>query len=173
MDIHHPQLTSYQGVLINIAGQGVFIIGSAGIGKSSFALELIAQGHQLIADDVVEFSCNDTVITGHCPPMLQGLLHTRELGLISIPNIFGDHASKIDHQLNVIVELTDQPQSNITLTTNNKSSLILDRALPLLVLNTANPASLSHRLLCWLAMQNKQALAEDDLTQRQRTLMAK
>ena len=172
MDRLRQQRISQHSVLINIVDQGVLIIGQPGIGKSSFALELVSQGYQLIADDVVELSCSNNVITGHCPSMLQGLLHTRELGLISIASVFGDQAWQADHQLDVIVELTDQPQHEVTLTTSNKTYSILDQAFPLLVLDTANPASLSHRLLCWLAMQTKQYSAEHDLKQRQRTLMA-
>jgi len=168
----HTQLESHHGILMRIAGYGVFIIGPAGIGKSSLALELISQGHQLIADDIVEFSKCSTTITGHCPPMLEGLLHTRELGLISIPTVYGQKAWQAQQVVHVVVSLQENVKSDSVLTIKKEYSL-LGQPFPLLTLSTNNPASLQHRIQCWLTMlSDNQHHAENELKQRQHDIMS-
>ncbi|MDC9725074.1 MAG: serine kinase [Gammaproteobacteria bacterium] len=169
--VNHTQLESHHGVLMRVASLGVLIIGPAGVGKSSLALELISQGHQLIADDVVEFSRQSNLITGYCPPMLEGLLHTRELGLISILTIFGQDAWQQQQTLDVVISLQSTFTPDIKLTAE-KTYPLLGLSFPLLTLSTDNPASLSHRIQCWLMMQTSQHQPENELKQRQRTIMS-
>ncbi|NOQ93562.1 MAG: serine kinase [Methylophaga sp.] len=169
--VNHSQLESHHGVLMRIAGLGILIIGPAGIGKSSLALELIYQGHQLIADDVVEFSRQSNRITGHCPPMLEGLLHTRELGLISIPTVFGQDAWQQHQTLHAVISLQATFQSDITLTAE-KTHTLLGLTFPLLTLSTDNPASLTHRIQGWLTMQTSQHQPENELKKRQHIIMS-
>lgn len=157
---------------MNVAGYGILIIGSPAIGKSSLALELLAQNHQLIADDVVDFCCSDNIISGHCPAMLSGLLHTRELGLISVLRVFGNKAWQSQHQLDYVLELTQQFDSNINLVLEKRSYTVLNHAFPLLTLSLTTPASLSTRLLCWLNMQATPCSAENGLKEHQYTLMS-
>jgi len=169
---NNTQIESHHGVLMRIDGYGVFIIGSAGIGKSSLALELIAQGQQLIADDVVEFSEHSNSIMGHCPPMLEGLLHTRELGLISISTVFGQTAWKRQQSLDFVILLQSSFTADIELTKTENDYPILGQIFPLLTLSTHNPASLVHRIQCWLAMLNKQHRPEIKLKLRQQESMS-
>ena len=80
-----PHATSH-GVFMDVLGMGVLISGDSGLGKSELALELISRGHGLVADDVVEIrrvGAPDT-LEGRCPPLLQGLLEVRGLGLLDI-----------------------------------------------------------------------------------------
>jgi len=155
---------------MNINGHGVFIIGQAGIGKSSFALELLHLGHQLIADDVVEFKRNNNLITGSCPQMSSGFLHSRELGLIAVTQLFSTEACIQQHTLNYVVEL----KPSIT-NTSDLSPLhsyeILGLNLPLLQLSINTPASLYHRLLTWLAIQSSDYVAAQELIRRQKKQM--
>tara|TARA_R110002049_G_scaffold224043_1_gene395788 strand:- start:141 stop:623 length:483 start_codon:yes stop_codon:yes gene_type:complete len=157
---------------MNVAGYGILIVGSPAIGKSSLALELVSQNHQLIADDVVDFYSSNNIVNGHCPSMLSGLLHTRELGLISVITVFGNKAWQSQYQLDYVVELTQQFDSKINLVLEKQFYKVLNHAFPLLTLSLATPASLSCRLLCWLNMQANPCSAENELKQHQYTLMS-
>lgn len=173
MDIKQPRPSfCLHGVLVSIANKGILIVGPAGVGKSSFALELLYQGFSLIADDSVEISHTDTGVIGHCPTLLQNLLHTRELGLISIPVVFGDHAWQAQHTIDYVVQLDSESNHEIQLGQPNKRYQIGKSSVPLLILNTHNPASLTHRLLSWLRMQSDQHEIEARFVQQQQQLMA-
>jgi len=141
------------GVLIKMNDSGVFITGDAGVGKSSLALELLYQGHTLIADDNVTFYKQKNKIIGHCPSVLEELLHTRELGLISVSTLFGEQAWQQKHALDLIVEITEKSSDAIQLILDKKTRSILGRPIPLLTLSLYNPASLVHRIQCYLSMQ--------------------
>lgn len=94
------------GVFIEVAGKGVLILGESGIGKSEVALELITRGHQLIADDVVDFSLTGTgKITGSCPDLLQDLLEVRGLGILNIKSLYGSSAIKNQKKLSLVIQL--------------------------------------------------------------------
>jgi len=169
---NNTQLESLHGVLMRINGYGVFIMGPAGIGKSSLALELISQGHQLIADDVVEISKQGSSVIGHCPPMLEGLLHTRELGLISIPTVFGQDAWQKQQRIDLVISLQSSSKSEIELSIKDNTVPLLDQCFPHLTLSIHNPASLVHRIQCWLCMQTNQHSPDNELKQRQQAIMS-
>ena len=166
------QPESYHGVFVSIANKGILIIGAPGIGKSSLALELLYQGHQLIADDSVDVVAIDGQLIGRCPPLLEKVIYSRELGLISIPAIFGDFAWQQEHSLDYVVKLQPQHPEQLTFSQSDKQYTIANVQLPLLILNTLNPASLSHRLLCWRHMQSQQADAESQFIKRQQKMMS-
>ena len=150
-------LESHHGVLMNIDGQGVFIRGEPNIGKSSLALELLYQGHQLIADDIAEFKTTTQGITGQCPTLLSGLLHSRELGLIPVLDLFGKAAWQHETKLSHIILLH---QDIITINSQDLMPVlehytICQHDFPMLRLCTKNPASLMHRIQTWLALQSQ------------------
>lgn len=157
--------------MVCIDGKGVLISGKAGIGKSSLALELIGQGHQLVADDVVELSVENGRLMAACPNMLQGLLHSRELGMIDVNSVFGKQAWQIRCQLDLLLELTETPVTNHALTANISSSRILGQSIPKLYLSIHNPATLANRLQTWLKMQAQQLDGEAEIKRRQQQLM--
>ena len=100
-----PQ-TQMHGVFMDVLGMGVLIEGESGLGKSELGLELIARGHGLIADDVVEFTrIAPDAIEGRCPPLLQNLLEVRGLGLLDIRTIFGETSVRRKMRLKLIVQL--------------------------------------------------------------------
>jgi HPr kinase/phosphorylase len=94
------------GVLMDVLGMGVLISGESGLGKSELALELISRGHGLVADDAVELHrIGPTTIEGRCPPLLQGLLEVRGIGLMDIKTVFGETAMRRRMRLKLIVHL--------------------------------------------------------------------
>jgi HPr kinase/phosphorylase len=165
-EIHH-------GVMMKINQAGVLIIGEPNVGKSTFALELLHHGHQLISDDIVEFDGHsNSNVTGHCPPLLSGFLHTRELGLINISEVFGRDAFCHQFALNYVVELKlTNENCEVNLSIEKESYLVCGMAFPKLSLLTNSPASLIHRLTTWMKMQVITA-SDVDFSDRQRKLMA-
>jgi HPr kinase/phosphorylase len=98
--------TSLHGVMMDVLGMGVLISGDSGLGKSELALELISRGHGLVADDVVEIHrLGPAALECRCPPLLQGLLEVRGLGLLDIKTVFGETAVRRKMRLKLIVHL--------------------------------------------------------------------
>lgn len=94
------------GVLIDVYGIGVLIIGKSGVGKSETALELIKKGHRLVADDCVEIRQEaENLLIGSPPPLLEHLLEIRGIGIIDIMTLFGASAVRPYKRITLIVEL--------------------------------------------------------------------
>lgn len=101
--------TSLHGVMMDVLGMGLLISGESGLGKSELALELISRGHGLVADDVVEIHrLGPSALECRCPPLLQGLLEVRGLGLLDIKTVFGETAVRRKMRLKLIVHLVRQ-----------------------------------------------------------------
>ncbi len=78
------------GVLVDILGLGVLIVGESGIGKSECALDLVVRGHRLVADDTVEVRRrSESIVIGSCPEITRHHMEVRGLGLINIRDLFG------------------------------------------------------------------------------------
>lgn len=95
------------GTFVRIFDQGVLLKGEPGIGKSNLALELLHRGHALIADDVVRFTLQDHQLIGSAPAMLAGLLEIRDLGVLSVNDLFSPSAFINAHPLHLTIELID------------------------------------------------------------------
>jgi HPr kinase/phosphorylase len=96
------------GVLMEIMGVGVLIIGRSGIGKSENALDLVMKGHRLISDDIVEVKKIGALdLTGEAPDMLKNLLEIRGIGIVDIRQLFGVAAVRSKKRIEVVVELLD------------------------------------------------------------------
>jgi HPr kinase/phosphorylase len=89
---------------VSVHGQGILIVGSSGIGKSACALDLISNGHQLVADDVVEITLAGDTIVGSAPPSLYGLLEIRGLGICDVRSLFADSPVTLSHQIDLCIE---------------------------------------------------------------------
>lgn len=81
--------TRLHGVLMDVYGIGMLIIGESGIGKSETALELIKRGHRLVADDAVDVKAIDGILTGISPYITSGMIEVRGMGIIDIPALYG------------------------------------------------------------------------------------
>ncbi len=94
------------GVLIDILGLGVLIVGESGIGKSECALDLVVRGHRLVADDTVEVRRRgETAIIGTCPDLTRFHMEVRGLGVINIRDLFGVAATRISKRVELVVQL--------------------------------------------------------------------
>lgn len=162
------QVENHYGVMMRVNGLGVLIIGKPSIGKSSFALELLHHGYQLVADDSVEFRVDtDDNVIATCPEMLAGLLHCRELGLLNVTELFGSDAYLHQQKLDYIVELGQHSNNDVSLTIKPDSYSVCNRPFPKLYLHLNSPASIVHRLTTWLKIQSSTMHAEVLLHSRQ------
>ncbi|MEE9492103.1 MAG: HPr(Ser) kinase/phosphatase [Gammaproteobacteria bacterium] len=106
--------TTLHGVFMEIFSLGALITGSASVGKSELALELIARGHRLVADDAPEFSkTSPDSLTGSCPEILQDCLEVRGLGILDVRTMFGDSAIKRTRKLRLIIKLEAMSKQKI------------------------------------------------------------
>lgn len=98
--------TAIHGVLVDVYGIGVLIIGKSGVGKSETALELVKKGHRLVADDCVEiYQEGENMLIGSPPPLLEHLLEIRGVGIIDIMTLFGASAIRPYKRITLVIEL--------------------------------------------------------------------
>ena len=94
------------GVLMDVLGLGVLIIGDSGIGKSECALDLVVRGHRLVADDTVQIRRRgDSVIIGACPEPTRFHMELRGLGIINVRDLFGVAATRASKRVELVVQL--------------------------------------------------------------------
>jgi HPr kinase/phosphorylase len=94
------------GVLMDILGLGVLIVGDSGIGKSECALDLIVRGHRLVADDTVEVRRRgETAVVGTCPELTRHHMEVRGLGVINIRDLFGIASTRTTKTVELVVQL--------------------------------------------------------------------
>ncbi|MFW6238258.1 MAG: HPr(Ser) kinase/phosphatase [Halanaerobiales bacterium] len=94
------------GVLVDIYGIGVLILGESGIGKSETAIELVKRGHRLVADDVISVrKIGEEELVGRAPHETRYFLELRGIGIINVRSLFGAGAVKYQSRIDIIVEL--------------------------------------------------------------------
>jgi HPr kinase/phosphorylase len=99
-------MTTVHGVLVDVYGEGVLIIGESGVGKSETALELIKRGHRFIADDVVEIKkVGYDALIGNSPDIIKHFIEIKGLGLIDIKEIFGIASIEKDYKISMIIKM--------------------------------------------------------------------
>ncbi len=94
------------GVLMDILGLGVLIVGDSGIGKSECALDLVVRGHRLVADDAVELRCRaQSFLIGTCPELTRHHMEIRGLGLMNVQDLFGVASTRTSKRVELVVQL--------------------------------------------------------------------
>ena len=100
-----PRITRH-GVLMEVYGEGIFITGESGIGKSETAVELLKRGHRLIADDAVEIKkTSSSQLMGTAPSLIRNYIELRGIGVINVANLFGMGAIKEETAVNLVVNI--------------------------------------------------------------------
>ena len=98
--------TVLHAVLLDVLGLGILITGESGIGKSEAALDLIANGHRLVADDTVEIRRrSETILIGTCPELTRHHMELRGLGIINVKELFGIASTRSSKRVELVVQL--------------------------------------------------------------------
>lgn len=101
------------GVLVDVYGEGLLIMGESGIGKSEAALELIKRGHRLVTDDVVEIrKINEHTLIGTSPDITRYFIELRGIGIIDVKTLFGVECVKEKQQIDLVIKLEDWKKEN-------------------------------------------------------------
>ena len=98
-----PRITRH-GVLVEVYGEGVLILGDSGIGKSETAIELLKRGHRLVADDAVEIRRIGDTLTGTAPELIRHYLEVRGIGVVDIQKLFGMSGVKSATQIDLVIQ---------------------------------------------------------------------
>jgi HPr kinase/phosphorylase len=148
------------GVLLDILGLGVLIVGESGIGKSECALDLIVRGYRLVADDTVEVRRRaETILIGSCPELTRHHMEIRGLGIINIQDLFGIAATRTSKRIELVVQLErweargDSPHSRDRLGLEHERYHILNLPLPLIRMPVAPGRNLA--ILVEIAARNQ------------------
>ena len=100
-----PSITRH-GVLMEVYGEGLLLVGESGIGKSEAAVELLKRGHRLIADDAVEIrKISGNLLMGTAPKLIRNYVELRGIGIINVAKLFGMGAVKAENEINLVVNI--------------------------------------------------------------------
>ncbi|MBP1558560.1 MAG: HPr(Ser) kinase/phosphatase [Oscillospiraceae bacterium] len=127
-----PRVTRH-GVLVEVYGEGILLLGDSGVGKSETAIELVKRGHRLIADDAVEIRrVSNKTLVGSSPENIRHFLELRGVGIINVRRLFGMGAIKMTEKIDMIIQLEPWDQSKVydRMGMDNEYTNILDLQIP-------------------------------------------
>ena len=108
MNVKLAPCISIHGVLVDVYGVGVLIMGESGIGKSEAALELIKRGHRLVTDDVVEIrKVSDDTLVGSAPDITRHFIELRGIGIVDVKSMFGVQSVRETQNIDLVITLED------------------------------------------------------------------
>ena len=100
-----PRITRH-GVLVEVYGEGVLLMGDSGIGKSETAMELIKRGHRLIADDAVEIRrVSAKTLVGSSPDNIRHFIELRGIGIVNVRRMYGIGSVKTAEKINMVIQM--------------------------------------------------------------------
>ena len=100
-----PRITRH-GVLMEVYGEGILVLGESGMGKSEAAVELLKRGHRLIADDAVEIrKVSGSTLIGTAPELIRNYVELRGIGIVNVAKLFGMGAVKSENEINLVVNV--------------------------------------------------------------------
>ena len=108
-----PRITRH-GVLVEVYGEGVLLLGDSGIGKSETAVELLKRGHRLIADDAVEIRrVSAKTLVGSAPQNIRHFIELRGIGIVNVRRIFGIGSIKMTEKIDMVIQLEPWDNSKV------------------------------------------------------------
>ena len=131
-----PRITRH-GVLVEVYGEGILLVGDSGVGKSETAIEIIKRGHRLIADDAVEIRrVSDKSLVGQAPENIRHFIELRGIGIINARRIFGMGAVKLSEKIDMVInlELWDSSKVYDRMGIDNEYTEILGLKVPLMTI---------------------------------------
>lgn len=131
-----PRVTRH-GVLVEVYGEGVLLLGESGVGKSETAIELVKRGHRLIADDAVEIRrVSDKSLVGTAPDNIRHFIELRGIGIINASRIFGAGAVKLTEKIDLIINIEqwDVNKTYDRMGLESQTTSILDLEIPSLTI---------------------------------------
>ena len=100
-----PRITRH-GVLVEVYGEGILLLGDSGVGKSETAIELLKRGHRLIADDAVEIKrVSSTTLVGKAPEIIRHYVELRGIGIVDVRRLFGMGSVKETEKIDLVINL--------------------------------------------------------------------
>jgi HPr kinase/phosphorylase len=100
-----PRITRH-GVLVDVYGEGILLLGDSGVGKSETAIELVKRGHRLIADDAVEIKrVSSTTLVGRAPELIRHYVELRGIGIVDVRRLFGMGSVKETEKIDLVIQL--------------------------------------------------------------------
>ncbi len=106
LNVHLAPRITRHGVLVEIYGEGILILGDSGVGKSENAIELVKRGHRLIADDAVEIKrVSSKALVGSAPDIIRHYVELRGIGIVDVRRLFGMGAVKDTEKIDLVVNL--------------------------------------------------------------------
>ncbi|MBO5878992.1 MAG: HPr(Ser) kinase/phosphatase [Clostridia bacterium] len=108
-----PRITRH-GVLVEVYGEGILLLGDSGVGKSETAIELVKRGHRLIADDAVEIKkVSATTLVGRAPDIIRHYVELRGIGIVDVRRLFGMGAVKETEKIDLVINLENWQQGKM------------------------------------------------------------
>ncbi len=152
-----PRITRH-GVLVEVYGEGVLLLGDSGVGKSETAIELIKRGHRLIADDAVEIKkVSATTLVGRAPEIIRHYVELRGIGIVDVRRLFGMGAVKETEKIDLVINLEPWQEGKMydRLGLDEQTTEILGISVPSIVLPVSPGRNISV-VIEVAAMNNRQ-----------------
>ena len=152
-----PRITRH-GVLVEVYGEGILLLGDSGVGKSETAIELLKRGHRLIADDAVEIKkVSATTLVGKAPEIIRHYVELRGIGIVDVRRLFGMGAVKESEKLDLVINLEEWDNNKMydRLGLDDQTTEILGIQVPSITLPVSSGRNLSV-VIEVAAMNNRQ-----------------
>ena len=152
-----PRITRH-GVLVEVYGEGILLLGESGVGKSETAIELLKRGHRLIADDAVEIrKVSATTLVGRAPEIIRHYVELRGIGIVDVRRLFGMGSVKETEKIDLVINLEAWQDGKMydRLGLDEQTTDILGIAVPSIVLPVCPGRNLSV-VIEVAAMNNRQ-----------------
>ena len=152
-----PRITRH-GVLVEVYGEGILLVGDSGVGKSETAIELIKRGHRLIADDAVEIRrVSNKTLVGSAPENIRHFIELRGIGIINARRIFGMGAVKVSEKIDMCInlEIWDNTKVYDRMGIDNEYTEILGNRVPVMTIPVKPGRNLAI-IIEVVAMNNRQ-----------------